>query len=101
CRASRRGKGKRPRSDGLWWNFGAVLGVSSSMRRVVRSYFRFALMFAFLLSGTACATDDLAQFTGHWTLKAAQSEIHQGAQWVTEEMNIALIGHLLEFTEKQ
>ena len=58
-------------------------------------------MYAFSHARIARAADDPTQFTGHWTLKAEQSEIHPGSQWVTEEVNIALIGHLLEFTEKQ
>lgn len=58
-------------------------------------------MCAALLCSTALASDDPTQFTGHWTLKTEQLEIHPGSQWVTEEMNIALVGHLLEFTENQ
>jgi hypothetical protein len=66
----------------------------------VHSFFA-ALVCAFLLCSTVPAADDPAQFTGHWTLTAEQSEIHPGSQWVTEEMDVALVGRLLEFTEKQ
>ena len=67
----------------------------------MHSFFASALACAALLCSTALAADDPTQFTGHWTLKAEQSEIHPGSQWVTEEMDVALVGHLLEFTEKQ
>ena len=67
----------------------------------MRSLFASALVCVGLLRSTALAADDPNQFTGHWTLKTEQSEIHPGSQWVTEEMNVALVGHLLEFTEKQ
>ena len=65
------------------------------------SFCGLALAGAFVLCSTALAADDPTQFTGHWILKAEQSEIHAGSQWVTEEMDIVLVGHLLEFTEKQ
>jgi hypothetical protein len=71
------------------------------MRSVVYSLFASALVCAALLCSTAVAADDPNQFTGHWTLKAEQSEIHPGSQWVSEEMDVALVGHLLEFTENQ
>ena len=67
----------------------------------MHSLFASALLSAALLCSTALAADDPTQFTGHWTLKAEQSEIHPGSQWVTGEMDVALVGHLLEFTEKQ
>jgi hypothetical protein len=71
------------------------------MRRIVHSFFSPAIVCASVLCGTVLAAHDLTQFAGHWTLKAEQSEIHPGSQWVTEEMDIAVVGHLLEFTEKQ
>ena len=67
------------------------------MRRIIG----FALAWVFFLCSTALAADDPTKFTGRWTLKAEQSEIHPGSQWITEEINILLFGHLLEFTEKQ
>ena len=71
------------------------------MRHIGRSFFGLAVVCALSLWSTALAAVDPTQFTGHWTLKAEQSEIHPGSQWVTEEMDLALVGHLLEFNEKQ
>jgi hypothetical protein len=47
------------------------------------------------------AADYSIRFLGHWKLKPEQSEIHPGSQWVTDELDIQLVGRLLELTEKQ
>jgi hypothetical protein len=50
-------------------------------------------------SSVLFAADCSVQFIGHWSLKPEQSEIHPGSQWVTEELDIRLVGRLLELTE--
>jgi hypothetical protein len=64
------------------------------MRRIV-------LLLLLTLASTLLGADNAHQFTGRWKLESEQSEIHPGAQWVTEEVDILLVGHLLEFSEKQ
>jgi len=62
---------------------------------------RIALLLLLTLASTVLGADNASQFTGRWILRSEQSEIHPGSQWVAEEIDIVLVGHLLEFTEKQ
>ena len=74
----------------------AVSGVLwlPNMRRIV-------LLLLLTFAPTVLVASNASQFAGHWGLKSEQSEVHPGSQWVAEEVDIVLVGHLLEFTEKQ